>query len=238
MGSASEAVAAPCFLRHLVWDDRSPPSRRLVDVSLFHAPLPDVPASIFLNPVINSTLCLHPDLFKIVTSIKIDIFESLLHGHPNPAFIASVIKGLWFGFWPFVDRQPAKYPETWDKSHLPLLDERAHQFLCDQCDKEIALNWYSPSFGPDLLPGMFSMPVHVVPKPHSDKLCLINNLSAGKYSLNGMIRPESIKGAVLDGLHALSHDFRKLQLEHPTEELIIWKSNVSQAYCCMLMSPY
>ena len=135
MGSASEAVAAPHFLCHLVWDDPSPLSQRLFDVSLFHPPLPDVPASIFLDPIINSTLCLHPDLFKIVTPIKIDVFESLLHGHPNPAFIASIIKGLRFGFWPFVDGRPAEYPETWDESRPPLLDERARQFLRDQRDE-------------------------------------------------------------------------------------------------------
>ena len=207
-------------------------------MSLFHAPLPDPPVSILNDPAINSTLRLRPDLFKVVTPIKIDVFESLLLDHPNPAFIASVIKGLRFGFWPFADGRPAEYPETWDESRPPLLDERARQFLRDQRDEEIALDRYSPSFGPDLLPGMFSMPIHVVPKPHSDKLRLINNLSAGKYSLNGMIRPESIKGAVLDGLPAFGHDFRKLRLEHPAEDLIIWKSDVSQAYRRMPMSPY
>ncbi|PIL36254.1 hypothetical protein GSI_01916 [Ganoderma sinense ZZ0214-1] len=85
---------------------------------------------------------------------------------------------------------------------------------------------------------MYSMPIHVVPKPHSDKLRLINNLSAGRYSLNGMIRPESIKGAVLDGLPALGSELRKLRRDHPTEDLILWKSDVSQAYRRMPMSPY
>ncbi|PIL32090.1 hypothetical protein GSI_06795 [Ganoderma sinense ZZ0214-1] len=212
--------------------------RKLVDVSLYHAPLPDVPSSILLDPVINQTLTRRPDLFKIITPINIEIFESLLHDHPNPAFVRSVVKGLREGFWPFADGRPLEYPETWDETRPPLLDERAQQFLRDQRDEEIALDRYSHSFGPDLLPGMYSMPIHVVPKPHSDKLRLINNLSAGKYSLNGMIRPESIKGAVLDGLPALGAELRKLQREHPSEDLILWKSDVSQVYRRMPMSPY
>nr|VWP00840.1 Argininosuccinate lyase (ASAL) (EC (Arginosuccinase) [Ganoderma boninense] len=211
---------------------------KLVDVSLYHAPLPDVPQSILNDPVINQTLSRRPDLFKIVTPIKIDIFESFLHDHPNPAFVHSVVKGLREGFWPFADGRPLEYPETWDETRPPLLDERAQQFLRDQRDEEIALDRYSHTFGTDLLPGMYSMPIHVVPKPHSNKLRLINNLSAGKYSLNGMIRPESIKGAVLDGLPALGAAFRKLRRDHPSEDLILWKSDVSQAYRRMPMSPY
>jgi hypothetical protein len=39
----------------------------------------------------------------------------------------------------------------------------------------------------DLLPGMYSTPIHVVPKPHSTKLRLIVDHSAGSYSLNSMI---------------------------------------------------
>ncbi len=177
-------------------------------------------------------------MFKVVTPIKIDVFESLLSDHPNPAFICSVIKGLREGFWPFTDGRPPDYPDTWDETRPQLQDDRARQFLREQRDEEISLGRYSASFGPDLLPGMFSMPIHVVPKPHSDKLRLINNLSAGKHSLNGMIRPESIKGAVLDGLPALGYELRKLRREHPGEELILWKSDVSQAYRRMPMSPY
>ncbi|PIL35153.1 hypothetical protein GSI_02942 [Ganoderma sinense ZZ0214-1] len=197
-----------------------------------------VPDSILNDPVINDTLRSRPDLFKIVTPIKIDVFENLLSDHPNPAFIASVVKGLREGFWPFADGRPDQYPDTWDEARPPLIDEHARQFLRDQRDEEIALGRYSPAFGSDLLPGMFSMPIHVVSKPHSDKLRLINNLSAGKYSLNGMIRPESIKGAVLDGLPALGHEYRKLKAAHPGEDIIFWKSDVSQAYHRMPMSPY
>ncbi|RDX39626.1 hypothetical protein OH76DRAFT_1325359, partial [Lentinus brumalis] len=171
-------------------------------------PMPDVPFSVRTNPVINKTLSEHPDLFSVVTPIQVDRFEALLADHPNQPFVQSVTRGLREGFWPFADEKPPEYPETWDEVRPPLAEERARQFLRDQRDEEIRLGRYSPSFGPNLLPGMYCMPVHVVPKPHSDKFRLINNQSAGKFSLNSMIRPEAIKGAVLDGIPALGDVLR------------------------------
>ena len=73
---------------------------------------------------------------------------------------------------------------------LCVLDAEAMQFMWDQGDLEIELDCYSPSFGPDLLPGMFSPPIDAVPKPHSDKLWLINDHSAGTFSLNLWIKKE------------------------------------------------
>jgi hypothetical protein len=51
-----------------------------------------------------------------------------------------------------------------------------------QRDLEISVEGYSPAFGMDLLPGMYSMLVGVVPKPHSDKFRLINDLSVGPHA--------------------------------------------------------
>ncbi|PIL33308.1 hypothetical protein GSI_04758 [Ganoderma sinense ZZ0214-1] len=194
--------------------------------------------SMRLDPVVNATLTARPDLFQIVTPIKVDVFESLLVDHPNQPFVRSVCRGLREGFWPYADEKPDDYPDTWDEVRPPLTDERACQFLRDQRDEEIALGRYSPPFGPDLLPGMYSMPIHVVPKPHSDKLRLINNLSAGPYSLNSMIRPESIRGAVLDGMPLFGAEIRRLRREFPGEPLILWKSDVSQAYRRIPISPF
>ncbi|KAM5533019.1 hypothetical protein V8D89_013287 [Ganoderma adspersum] len=82
------------------------------------------------------------------------------------------------------------------------------------------------------------MPVHVVPKPHSDKLHLINNLSAGPYSLNSMICPDAIKGAVLNGLPHFGAEIYRIRRNFPHEPLILWKSDVSQAYRRIPMSPF
>ena len=76
----------------------------------------------------------------------------------------------------------------WMKA-LPILKgEDELKFICAQRDKEIELGRFSESFGKDLLPGMYSMPIHVVPKPHSSDFCLVTNQSAGNHSLNSMIR--------------------------------------------------
>ncbi|KAF8573783.1 hypothetical protein K439DRAFT_1374373, partial [Ramaria rubella] len=43
------------------------------------------------------------------------------------------------------------------------------------------------AFGPDLLPGMYSTPIGVVPKPNTDKLHLVNNQSAGPHAPNSWV---------------------------------------------------
>ncbi|RDX39566.1 hypothetical protein OH76DRAFT_1367372, partial [Lentinus brumalis] len=203
-----EHVASPRFLRGFVWSTRPFSRPTFSSVSLSHAPMPDVPPTVRNDPILNETLSEHPDLFAIVTPIHVDRFEALLANHPNQPFVRSVTRGLREGFWPYADEKPLDYPDTWDEVRPPLADEAARQFLRDQRDEEIRLGRYSHSLGPDLLPGMYCMPVHVVPKPHSDKFRLINNQSAGRFSLNSMIRPEAIKGAVLDGIPALGNALR------------------------------
>ncbi|RDX43240.1 hypothetical protein OH76DRAFT_1361410 [Lentinus brumalis] len=233
-----EDVTQPRFLRGFVWNDRDEFPASFGALSLTHAPLPDVPASIRNDPVINSTLRARPDLFEIVTPINVDVFESLLCDHPNQPFVRSVLRGLREGFWPFADAKPAEYPETWDETRDPPADESAQRFLREQRDEELRLGRFSPTFGPDLLPGMYAMPVHIVPKPHSNKFRLVNDQSAGAFSLNSMIRPESIKGAVLDGMPPLGADLREIRRSFPGVPLILWKSDVSQAYRRLPVSFY
>ena len=57
----------------------------------------------------------------------------------------------------------------------------------EQCLKKQLKENFSPSFGFELLPGMYSMPIHAVPKPHSVDLSLVTDHSAGLFSLNDMI---------------------------------------------------
>ncbi|KAJ7024415.1 hypothetical protein C8F04DRAFT_895723, partial [Mycena alexandri] len=121
------------------------------------------------TPVALKTLADHADLFRIVSPVDVDVFESLLVEHPNQPFVRSVVVGLREGFWPWANTQPGPgvYPETHDAADFPLKDERERAFVRQQRDEEIALGRFSPSFGRDLLPGMYSMPIHVVPKPES-----------------------------------------------------------------------
>ncbi|KAJ7117925.1 hypothetical protein C8R43DRAFT_830931, partial [Mycena crocata] len=165
-------------------------------------PLPRPPLSEY-TPAVMKTLEENDHLFKIVSPVDADIFEALLINHPNQPFVHSVVTGLREGFWPWADTHPDTYPETYDVSSCPLKSEKERQFVMDQRDIEIALDRFSPAFGPDLLPGMYSMPIHAVPKPQSEKLRLVVNHKAGKYSLNSMILRESIMGFPLDTLKNL-----------------------------------
>jgi hypothetical protein len=131
-----------------------------------------------------STICNNPHLFCIVTPIKVDHFEELLVTHPNQSFVKSSLRE---GFWPFAHTQKESYPVTWDFSDQPPKTECEAVFLREQRDIEITANRYSVGFRPDLLPGMYSMPIHAMPKPRSEKLRLVNDHSAGTFSLNSMI---------------------------------------------------
>jgi len=77
-------------------------------------------------------------------------------------------------------------PITWDNSSH-LLEELNLEFALKQHDEEIAVGHFSPAFCPDLLPGMYSMLIGVVPKPHSTGLHLITDHSTGDHALNNLI---------------------------------------------------
>ncbi|KAF9455248.1 hypothetical protein BDZ94DRAFT_1139344, partial [Collybia nuda] len=146
-----------------------------------------------------------PDLFKIITPIKVDIFQSLLVNHPNPEFVQSVCDGLRYGFWPWAEFPVDDlFPTTWDESRRTRdLTEAA--FLESQRDKEIAAGRFSESFGKDLLPGMVSMPIHAVPKPDGSDLRMVTDHSAGPFALNSIIPHSSIIGAPIDNLKHLGN---------------------------------
>ncbi|KAH9940151.1 uncharacterized protein BXZ73DRAFT_27270, partial [Epithele typhae] len=171
-------------------------------------PLPSPPASFLRDPVASHTIASHPNLFPIVTSIKVDRFAQLLEHHPNQPFVRSVINGLRSGFWPYTEDKPDLYPTTWDTAGSPPTDETARAFLREQRDEEVSAGRWSPSFGQDLLPGMVAMPIFAIPKPNSKKLRLINHLSYGKHSVNSLVPPEAIKGAVLDGVPILGDSLK------------------------------
>jgi len=85
-------------------------------------------------------------------------------------------------------------------------------------------------FSPDLFLGMFSPLIDAIPKPHSDKLCLINNHSASMYSLNSWIKKED--GSVqLDNLQDFGTLLQAAWMHQGRPPSYIFKSDVSQAFC-------
>jgi hypothetical protein len=200
-------------------------------------PLPSPPLNELQNHIALSTIASRPDLFKIVTPINVDIFESYLATHPNPLFVRSVCRGLREGFWPWADTSDPELPTTWDNSKRPLRD-LAHQiFIEAQRDEEISLGQFSSAFGPDLLPGMYSMPVGVVPKPHTEKLRMVFDHSAEPHSLNSMIAKHE-RSLHLDTLTDLGRALRKARKTiGPNHHFVVFKSDVSRAYRLLPMHP-
>ena len=200
-------------------------------------PLPRPPPEEFCNSAALSTIHSHPHLFKVDTHIKVDVFESLLADHPNPSFVQSVCAGLREGFWPFADTRHQVWPLIWDNSDRPPKTEAESQFLSSQIDKEVGVGRYSEAFGPDLLPGMYSMPIHAVPKPGTNKFRLVTDHSAGKYALNSMISRDAIAGVTLDNVQDLGNGLRVFRHSRPHAQLHLWKADVSEAYRHMPMHP-
>jgi len=230
----------PKYLRQNLWNvttnfDFSPTT---ADWSETASPFPRPPPSFLNDAVSNQTLKTHSHLFRVITPIDVELFERLLTPHPNPHFTASIIQGLKEGFWPFVSHIPSNYPITFDASNPSPQDPAKHRFINDQLAIEIDKQRFSHAFGPDLFPSMFSMPIHVVPKPNSSDFRLVTDHSASKYSLNSMIDHDKVKGFPLDNLkhfgeiliHAHEH-------EDIRDDLVVWKSDIAEAYRLMPMHP-
>ena len=200
-------------------------------------PLPRPPAEEYDNHDAVSTIANYPHLFRIVTPIKVDRFECLLSSHPNKTFVQSVCTSLREGFWPWAKTQKDEYPITWDFSDRPPKTEREADFLRSQRDVELSQDRYSEGFGTDLLPGMYSTPIHAVPKLRSEKLRLVNDHSAGTYSLNSMIAREDVVGAKMDTISDLIAALLRYRRENPKTTLILFKSDVSAAYRRLPLHP-
>ena len=212
-------------------------SRSCTEWTEIAKPLASVPVVEFSNTLACHTINDHPGLFTVETPINVDEFENLLGNHPNPLFVQSVLKGLRNGFWPWADTHLGEYPDTLDESIGDPRDQKELEFICSQRDKEIEAGRFSEAFGEDLLPGMYSMPIHAVPKPHSTDLRLVTNHSAGNFSLNSMIKREDICGYPLDNMTQLGEMLLKKKKEFPDEELILFKSDISDAYRHLPMHP-
>ena len=228
----------PKYLRHNLWTESSPMSPTTAEWTESACPLPRPPLSETSNPVALSTIENNPGIFKVATPINVDVFESLLSTHPNQPFVQSVCSGLREGFWPWADTLQEGLPTTWDESRP--MPEKEHQraFIRSQCLLEQQKGRFSGSFGHDLLPGMYSMPVHAVPKPNSSDLRLVTDHSAGLYSLNSFIDHSLVTGYPLDNLRHLGEVLLDIRRSLGNIPLILWKSDIAEVYRLMPVSPF
>lgn len=70
---------------------------------------------------------------------------------------------------------------------LPLLRLRGSGMNLSVAAFDVVTKATSLHFGPDPLPGMYATPIFAVPKPHSEKLRMVNHMSAGKFAPNTMM---------------------------------------------------
>ncbi|KAF9047251.1 hypothetical protein BJ165DRAFT_1344741, partial [Panaeolus papilionaceus] len=202
-------------------------------------PIPPLPDDMMTDPIITNTLSSHPHLFNIVTPINIDKLAKLTSNHPNLLFQQSIIQMLCEGTWSLA-MVPENYHATLNPSAPPPLDPIHAQLLQDQRDTGLHLNHYSEGFQ-HLLPGMYAMPIHAVPKDNGEALHLVHlvtNHSKGQFSLNSMIAKVDLGYVPLDNMRVLGSDIIDFHQQFPGEELIAWKSDVAEAYHLIPMHPH
>ncbi|THU82696.1 hypothetical protein K435DRAFT_872055 [Dendrothele bispora CBS 962.96] len=137
--------------------------------------------------------------------------------------------------WPWANTDNSEAPATLDRSY-PLRDPVHIKFACKQRDKEIAVGRFSDGF-PQLLPGMQSVPIVVVPKPNGIDLRMTVHHSAGPFPINSFIPKEKVR-VPLDNLHDLGAALLRYRKKHGRHvKLVVWKSDVSQAYRRVPMDP-
>jgi hypothetical protein len=219
-----------------VWDDESTGHVFTASATETAEPLPEPPAPSLNNADARATIAAHPELFKIVSPINVDVFESYLSDHPNQPFVVSVCRGLREGFWPWADLDVPNLPSTVDNSSLYPLDPLHEDTVRQNINTEVAAGRYSAAFGPDLLPGMFSMPLFVIPKAESDKFRVVFDHSAEPVALNSFI-PRDKVSVVLDNMHDLGSALIRARATHGSAPLTLIKSDVSLAYRQLPMHP-
>jgi len=230
--------ARPRYLRYNLWNVDSPLSPTIADWSETAPPLPRPPLSEFSNIAALETIERNPSLFRIITPINVDLFRHLLSEHPNLPFVESVCTGLREGFWPWADTLKEGYPLTHDASRPSPSDPKKAAFIRAQRDIEISKQRFSESFGPDLLPGMYCMPAHAVPKPNSEDLRMVTDHSAGPYSLNSMVNHDLVTGYPLDNMtHMGEMLLENRRSTADTVEMVVWKSDIAEAYRLMPLHP-
>ncbi|KIJ32237.1 hypothetical protein M422DRAFT_184884, partial [Sphaerobolus stellatus SS14] len=215
------------YTHGFLWSADEEPGTPSATSTLYAAPLPSPPKSELNNTTTWETINRYPHLFKIVTPINVTHFKGLLQHHPNQPYVQSVCRGLREGFWPHATIPPDS-PDTFDFSDRPQSEE-ALSFIRAQRDKEIAADRFSITFGPDLLPGMFSSPIGAIPKPHSTGMRLITDQSAGPHSLNSFI-PKDAAAVRYDNMHDLGKLLRKVHKKYGRPPAYLFKSDCSEAF--------
>jgi hypothetical protein len=219
----------PRFVREYVWADYETQDLTTALTSETAPPLPEPPENELSSTEKWEVIRARPHLFRITTPIHVDRFYELLSTHPNRPPVESMNKGLRVGFWPWAITLGSDAPSIVDNAQLQKVKDPTHlRFMNEQRDEEIRLGRFSCAFNV-LSPGMTTIPLWVVPKPHSDKLRLVVDHSAGDYSPNSYIPPEEAS-VHLDTLHVLGKALLDVRTRYGDVPIVLFKTDVSQAY--------
>ena len=228
----------PKYLRYNIWDLESDFTPNTADWTETALPLEGPPPDELENAEVTKTLEEHPKLFQIVTPIQVEVLETYLVTHPNPAFVTLVCRGLREGFWPWASTTKPGYLSTNDESRPPPTDMGKAAFLRKQCDVEVAKERFSPPFKQGLLPRMYSMPIYAVPKPDATDYHLVTDQSCGKFSLNSMIMHTKVTGYPFDNMVHFGEMLMDLERREPGKQHVVWKSDIVEAYRIIPMHPH
>lgn len=154
-----------------------------------------------------------------------DRLELLLSSHPNQPFVSSVMQSLREGFWPFYDAEWEDESKQRIENYVSEPEDvaalRAHR------DEEVAAGRWSKPLPEDfvLLPGMRASPMFVVWQKGKPRV-VMDQTSSG---LNDNI-PRSEGKVKYDDMHTFGQIINDVLKEHPHEELVLFKSDVSKAF--------
>jgi hypothetical protein len=222
----------------LIWRASDAPRTVSAYSTLTAAPLPSPPRNELQNEVARKTIAQNPDLFKVVSPIKVKVFKKYLKDHPNQSFVRSVIRSLKKGFWPWADTSDPRFPTTYDGSRhgSRITSKDRVKFIRQHCKDEMKLKRLSKSFGNKLLPGMHSFPINAVPKSTPGKFRLIVDQSRGPHSLNSTIPKSQVK-VQLDTIHDLGRELLAVRKKYPKRKICLFKSDVKSAYRQLPLDP-
>ena len=148
----------------------------------------------------------NPGFFQVNCNLNIDHFQELLVNHPNQALVDSVCLSLHKRLWPYADTKfgdiNTSYPTILDMLSKGSTSDEHLKFIRMQVEIKVSTGRYSTSFGPRLLPRMYSSPVHAISKP-PNTFCLINHKLYGNHSPNSMILRENVAGTCMDKIMLL-----------------------------------
>lgn len=210
------------FKRGLEWDWSKPTGFSRAIESSIHAPPLSRPPPISEDPDAAYGIKRRPDLFAIKTPINVKLFNYMLRDHPNRPFVDLVIQGLTEGFRPMCELPDSDSPHVENHS---ICEERP-ELLTAACEEEVSRGQYSPPFQ-TLLAGMKVSPLLLAAKSNLPKMRVCTDMSYRKHSLNNLVRKDECRVAFDSIISFAPYIVEKFA---PDRELVIWKSDVQNAY--------